>query len=84
MTLPNWLYWMLGGNRRYCFIPSNHIARMARKWQASGEWEPTHGRKVPSLADFMPDWVMRGMQNANAVPPYPINPPIIPSETEQQ
>ncbi len=38
----NWLYWMLGGNRRYCFIPSNHIARMARRWQASGEWEPTH------------------------------------------
>ncbi len=56
----NWLLMLLTGRRKSVReIPSIQVSRMARKWQAAGEWEPTHGRERRE----MPEWVMRGMQN---------------------
>jgi len=43
----NWLLMLLTGRRKSVReIPSIQVSRMARKLQATGEWEPTHGRPV--------------------------------------
>ena len=39
-----WLLMLLTGRRKSVReIPSIQVSRMARKWQAAGEWAPTHG-----------------------------------------